>query len=107
MAVLVRVSGYRARLGDVADPDHPGLTYPLVEVLFDNSWHVFDPASATEFRNRDGSVPSFADARRSPEAVRMNAESQRRPWATEWLRGIYGSPLHRYREVETSGVLEG
>ena len=107
MAVLARVAGYRARLVDVGDPDHPGLTYPLVEVMFDGSWHVFDPASATEFRNVDGGVPSFAEARLSPEDVHMGEVGRLRPWATEWLRRIYGSPLHRYREVGQSGTLEG
>lgn len=106
MAVLASVAGYRARLVDVVDPDHSGLTYPLVEVMFEGSWHVFDPASATEFRNVDGGVPSFAEARLSPEDVHIE-EGRRRPWTTDWLRGIYGSPLHRYRQVEESATMEG
>lgn len=107
MAVLTSVAGYRTRLVDVGDPDHPGLTYPLVEVMFEGSWHVFDPASATEFRNVDGGVPSFAEARLSPEDVRIGEAGRLRPWTAEWLRRVYGSPLHRYREVGESGTIEG
>ena len=77
MAALSRVAGYRARLVDVGDPEHPGLTYPLVEVEFDGTWHVYDPATATKFVTGDGRVPSFAEVRRVPGAVRLGGAGSR------------------------------
>lgn len=107
LAALARVAGYRARLVDVGDPDHTGLTYPLVEVSYGGSWHVFDPATATRFVTDDGRVPSFAEAQRAPATVRLADQNVRTYWDAEWLRRLYASPLHRYRVVESEAPLVG
>lgn len=107
LAALARAAGYRARLVDVGDPDHTGLTYPLVEVSYDGAWHVFDPATATRFVTDDGRVPSFAEAQRAPSTVRLADRKVREYWDAEWLKRLYASPLHRYRVVESEAPLVG
>lgn len=107
MAALARIAGYESRLVDVGDPDHPGLTYPLVEVSFDGAWHVYDPATATRFSTEDGRVPSFAEAQRVPGTVRLAGPNGRTYWNAEWLRRLYASPLHRYRLVRSEAGLIG
>ncbi len=107
MASLARIAGYESRLVDVGDPDHPGLTYPLVEVSFDGEWHVYDPATATRFSTEDGRVPSFAEAQRVPGTVRLAGPNGRTYWNAEWLRRLYASPLHRYRVVRSEAGLVG
>lgn len=107
LAAMARVAGYRARLVDVGDPEHPGLTYPLVEVSFDGAWHVFDPATATRFSTDDGRVPSFEEVLRSPQSVRLGGGGSRVYWNEAWLRALYASPLHRYRVVEGEAPIIG
>jgi hypothetical protein len=107
LAALSRVAGYHARLVDVGDPEHTGLTYPLVEVSYDGAWHVYDPAMATRFVSDDGRVPSFAEAQRAPSTVRLADPNGRPYWSAEWLRRLYASPLHRYRVVESEAPLVG
>ena len=107
MAALARFAGFESRLVDVGDPDHPGLTYPLVEVSFDGAWHVYDPATATRFSTDDGRVPSFAEAQRVPGTVRLAGPNGRTYWNAEWLRRLYASPLHRYRVVRSETGLIG
>ncbi|MCC6743658.1 MAG: hypothetical protein IT175_07320 [Acidobacteria bacterium] len=106
MAALAGVAGFRSRLVDVGDPANAAMTYPLVEVFYDGGWHVFDPASATRFREADGAVPSHAEVRGHPSWVRLDPTGQRTYWNAGWLMGIYRSPLHRYRIVDDARILE-
>jgi DNA-binding SARP family transcriptional activator len=101
MARLAFAGGYEVRLVDVFDaaPDH--LSHRAVEVRYAGAWHLYDPAYGISFRRTDGAVASYADLSleaRTLETVPFQ-QVDRLGWASERMRSIYASGIHRYTHL--------
>jgi hypothetical protein len=63
MQTLLSIGGYRSRAIHMSDGRKPPGTHAAVEVLYDGSWHLYDPTYGLIFRKSDGEVASYRDVR--------------------------------------------
>ncbi len=69
MATLLRNGNYKVREIHLSNGQIPPGTHAVVEVFYDNAWHVYDPTYGAVYRNRDGVVASYRELRLDPSLI--------------------------------------
>ncbi|MBX7221295.1 MAG: transglutaminase-like domain-containing protein [Blastocatellia bacterium] len=69
MATLSRAGGYPTRMLHLRTGGPFPNFHAVVEIYYDQSWHVFDATYGITFLRPDGSVASYLDLRLTPELV--------------------------------------
>ena len=59
METLIAIGGYRTRWVNVIDGKKPLGTHAVVEVFYDEGWHLYDPTFGVKFQRKDGQVASY------------------------------------------------
>lgn len=100
MATLLATGHYQVRTIDLRDNQSAPATHVIVEVYYDNAWHLYDPTYGVTFLNKDGNVESYRDVRLEPGVITAELlagfPSQRRRDILALLSGVYNSGYHHY-----------
>ena len=100
MATLLATGHYQVHTIDLRDNQAAPLTHVIVEVYYDNAWHLYDPTYGVTFLNKAGNVESYRDVRLEPSIITPELlagfPSQRRPNILALLSGVYNSGYHHY-----------
>jgi hypothetical protein len=100
LETLLVAGGYRTRAVHMSNGATPPGTHAVVEVFYDDDWHLYDPTFGLEFHDKDGRVASYRDVRLDTSMltedlfVRFKPED-RRTWMA-LLPGIYQTGYHHY-----------
>ena len=100
MQTLLEIGGYRARAIHMSDGRHPLGTHAVVEVFYDEGWHLYDPTFGLKFLNKDGTVASYRDIRLDTSLIsedlfaRFDEEVRRR--LLTLLPGIFQTGYHHF-----------
>src|SRR6266404_2146637 len=100
MQTLLEVGGYRARAIHTSDGKQPPGTHAVVEVFYNEGWHLYDPTFGLKFLNKDGTVASYRDIRLdtsliSEELFAKFTEKVQRDLRT-LLPAVYGTGYHHF-----------
>jgi hypothetical protein len=99
MATLLAVA-YPTRTIHLTDGEKPANTHVVVEVLYDEEWHLYDPTFGVTFKDRNGKVVSYHELQLNPDLVTLDSFSvfqQRYPKiALQSLPKVYTSGHHHY-----------
>jgi|GEM_PF-1299790 len=100
MQTLLEVGGYRTRAIHTSDGKQPPGTHAVVEVFYNEGWHLYDPTFGLKFLNKDGTVASYRDIRLdtsliSEELLARFTEKVQRDLRT-LLPAVYGTGYHHY-----------
>lgn len=98
MATLVRAGGYDVRIVEVSGEGGSGVAHRLVEVLYDGSWHLYDPAYGVRIPKADGTVASLRELHAEPGLVRQDLFDgiERLGWDDDAVRRLYTTGVHHY-----------
>lgn len=99
MAAIVESADYKTRRVDVVDRTRTN-THVLIEVYYDNNWHLYDPTFGVAFKNRFGEVASYSDIRLDNSLIRKDDLQGAGPkvakWLWEWMPEVYSSGFHHF-----------
>jgi hypothetical protein len=99
MATILAVA-YPVRIIHLTDAQLPANTHVVVEVFYDNAWHLYDPTFGIRFINNHNRVVSYKELRLNPGMVSLDsfAEYKRKypKIAINPLPDIYTSGHHHY-----------
>ena len=99
MATILAVA-FPIRIIHLKDLSLPPRTHAVVEVFYDQSWHLYDPTFGVKFENKHGKVASYKEVTLSPELISVDLFSAFRTRypkvRLDALAGIYGSGHHHF-----------
>jgi hypothetical protein len=99
MASLLAV-GYHVRAIHLKDNAIPANTHVVVEVFYEDSWHLYDPTFGIEFKNATGKVASYRELCMNPGLISVDAFSRYRQKyphiALNYIPDIYTSGYHHF-----------
>jgi hypothetical protein len=91
---------YLVRVVHLKDDSTPANTHVVVEVFYEDSWHLYDPTFGIVFRNVNGKVASYRELCMNPELVSVEVFSrykQKYPHiALNYIPDIYTSGHHHF-----------
>jgi len=100
MQTLVQIGGYRTRAIHTSDGRQPPGTHAVVEVFYNEGWHLYDPTFGLKFLKKDGTVASYKDVRLDTSLISEDLFAK----FTEKVRGkvmtllpaVYRTGYHHY-----------
>jgi hypothetical protein len=99
MATLLAV-GYLVRVIHLKDASTPANTHVVIEVFYEDAWHLYDPTFGVVFRNPNGKVASYKELCLNPRLISMDIFSKYRQKypniAVNYLPAIYTSGYHHF-----------
>jgi Transglutaminase-like superfamily len=107
-AAIAEAGGYKSRLLDLsAGESNPG-THMVVEVYYDEGWHLYDPALGVALLGPNGRVASYRDLRVNPELIdRCLLRAQGRismHLGGGSIQEVYRSGLHHFYSFRDDAV---
>jgi hypothetical protein len=99
MAAITASGGYPTRTVHTSDTAEYRNTHVVVEVYYDDGWHIYDPTYGVCFLDKNGAVASYKDLRLLPELITQKAFQGLKPNAVEtilhWMPKTYSSGFHQ------------
>jgi hypothetical protein len=98
LATLVAVA-FPVRIVQLTDGSDSPNTHVVVEVKYQNGWHLFDPTFGIVFKKEDGTLASYKDLRLDPELLARPTISQANTGSASGrstLPEIYRTGYHHY-----------
>lgn len=100
MATIADAGNYKTRMVDLSDGTATPSTHVVVEIFYEDAWHLFDPTFGVFFRNKAGQVASYKEMRLNPGLITRDAYQALGPktvkWLLDWVPDVYRSGFHHY-----------
>jgi hypothetical protein len=96
MAAIAEAGNYKSRLINLSDGAN---AHTVVEVFYDDAWHLYDPTLALYYRNSNGAVASYKELRLDPGLIKQTVSEKPAGEPDEplnWLSGVYASGFHHF-----------
>lgn len=96
MGAIAEAGNYKTRLINLSDGAN---AHTVVEIFYDEAWHLYDPTLALFYKNKSGAVASYKelrlDANLIKQAVREKKSGQQDDLLA-WLPSVYASGFHHF-----------
>jgi hypothetical protein len=103
MAALTTAGGFPSRTVHTSDTPQYDNTHVVVEVFYDDSWHLYDPTYGISFLNHQGRVASYKELRLDPDLITRqafgNLDQGKVTNALVWMAGTYRSGINQIYQV--------
>jgi hypothetical protein len=108
MAAITAAGEYPTQTIHLSDSPEHQHTHVVVEVFYDDQWHVYDPTYGIVFHDRDGDVASYKELRLNPDLVTSMAFAGFKPETAQgilaWMPKTYQSGFHQIHRVSKRAV---
>jgi hypothetical protein len=103
MAAITEAGGYPTRTVHLSNSPQHQNTHVVVEVYYEDHWHLYDPTYGVFFLNKDGAVANYKELRLDPSLVTAQAfrgiESETAKSILAWMPEIYRAGFHQIYQV--------
>src|SRR5262249_40796478 len=100
LAAIAEAGNYEARVIDLCDGRMNPSDHVVVEVYYDDGWHLYDPYFGVSFKSPGGKTASYRDLRLNTRLLTNagdRAHASRIPTdSMDWMRGVYSSGIHHF-----------
>src|SRR5262249_27389323 len=106
MAAITTAADYPTVTVHLSDTPERVATHVVVQVYYDDAWHLFDPTWGLVFRDAHGDIADYRNIRLHPALIDRSAFEGIKPETVEqimrWMPQAYASGLHQmYAEVKS------
>lgn len=94
MAAIAEAGNYNTRLINLSDGAN---AHTVVEIFYDDTWHLFDPTLGLFFKNKNGVIASYKELRLDPGLIKQTVMERKNGEGEEllsWLPNVYASGVY-------------